>query len=245
MNLRGRRAGAAGGGRGGRPLRRRVDRPAERHAFPVPAGGGPRLPAVSFDAVYAAYAEQVEALAEGGVDLLMVETIFDTLNAKAAIAAARAVAPQLPLWISVTIVDLSGRTCRGRRWRRSGASIEHAEPLVAGLNCSLGAAEMRPYVAELPGWPGCTSRAIRIPACRTRSAATTRNPCRDRAAARRVRRGRDGQRGRRVLRTTPAHIARIAAATAGLPPRPVPGPRRGRPGTAGWSRSSSAPIPGS
>ena len=63
---------------------------------------------VSFDAVYAAYAEQVKALADGGVDLLMVETIFDTLNAKAAIAAARAVAPQLPLWISVTIVDLSG-----------------------------------------------------------------------------------------------------------------------------------------
>src|ERR1019366_5784011 len=67
----------------------------------------PAYRAVSFDGVYAAYAEQARALADGGVDLLLIETIFDTLNAKAAIAAARDVAPQLPLWISVTIVDLS------------------------------------------------------------------------------------------------------------------------------------------
>src|SRR3954452_15020356 len=69
----------------------------------------PSYRAVSFEQVRDAYAEQISALAEGGVDLLMIETIFDTLNAKAAIAAAREVAPQLPLWISVTIVDLSGR----------------------------------------------------------------------------------------------------------------------------------------
>ena len=104
---------------------------------------------VSFDAVYAAYAEQVAALADGGVDLLLVETIFDTLNAKAAIAAARAAAPQLPLWISATIVDLSGRTLSGQTLEAFWASIEHADPLLVGLNCSLGAAEMRPYVAEL------------------------------------------------------------------------------------------------
>ena len=103
----------------------------------------PAYRAVSFDQVYAAYAEQMRALADGGVDLLMIETIFDTLNAKAAIAAAHDVAPALPLWISATIVDLSGRTLSGQTLEAFVASVEHAEPLVAGLNCSLGAEEMR------------------------------------------------------------------------------------------------------
>ncbi|TWF81894.1 methionine synthase (B12-dependent) [Pseudonocardia hierapolitana] len=105
--------------------------------------------AVSFDEVRASYAEQIEGLAEGGVDLLLVETIFDTLNAKAAIAAARDVAPDLPLWISVTIVDLSGRTLSGQTVEAFWNSVRHADPLVVGVNCSLGAAEMRPHVAEL------------------------------------------------------------------------------------------------
>ena len=109
----------------------------------------PAYRAMSFDQVYAAYAEQVQALAEGGADLLLVETIFDTLNAKAAIAAARDVAPQLPLWISVTIVDRSGRTLSGQTVEAFWRSIEHADPLVAGVNCSLGADEIRPHIAEL------------------------------------------------------------------------------------------------
>src|SRR3954469_14828189 len=109
----------------------------------------PAYRGVSFDQVKAAYAEQIAALAEGGVDLLLIETIFDTLNAKAAVAAAREVAPQLPLWISVTIVDLSGRTLSGQTVEAFWRSIERAEPLVVGVNCSLGAAEMRPHVAEL------------------------------------------------------------------------------------------------
>jgi 5-methyltetrahydrofolate--homocysteine methyltransferase len=109
----------------------------------------PAYRAVTFDEVRASYAEQISALAEGGVDLLLIETIFDTLNAKAAIAAAREVAPHLPLWISVTIVDLSGRTLSGQTVEAFWRSIERAEPLVVGVNCSLGAAEMRPHVAEL------------------------------------------------------------------------------------------------
>jgi 5-methyltetrahydrofolate--homocysteine methyltransferase len=109
----------------------------------------PAYRAVSFDEVKAAYAEQITALAEGGVDLLLIETIFDTLNAKAAIAAAQEVAPQLPLWISVTIVDLSGRTLSGQTIEAFWASIAHANPIVVGVNCSLGAAEMRPHVADL------------------------------------------------------------------------------------------------
>ncbi|TDC53898.1 methionine synthase [Actinomadura sp. KC345] len=109
----------------------------------------PSYRAVTFDKVKESYAEQIRGLAEGGVDLLLIETIFDTLNCKAAIAAAREVAPDLPLWISVTIVDMSGRTLSGQTVEAFWRSIEHAEPLLVGLNCSLGADEMRPHVEEL------------------------------------------------------------------------------------------------
>jgi 5-methyltetrahydrofolate--homocysteine methyltransferase len=103
----------------------------------------------TFDGVKEAYAEQMLALAEGGVDLLLLETIFDTLNAKAAIAAARESVPDLPLWISATIVDRSGRMLSGQTIEAFLASVEHAEPLIVGVNCSLGAREMRSYVADL------------------------------------------------------------------------------------------------
>jgi 5-methyltetrahydrofolate--homocysteine methyltransferase len=103
----------------------------------------------SFEAVVEAYTEQIQGLADGGVDLLLIETVFDPLNCKAAIVAARETAPQLPLWISVTIVDLSGRTLTGQTIEAFWTSIEHADPLIVGVNCSLGAREMRPYVAEL------------------------------------------------------------------------------------------------
>jgi 5-methyltetrahydrofolate--homocysteine methyltransferase len=103
----------------------------------------------TFDQVREAYAEQIRGLVEGGVDLLLLETIFDTLNAKAAIAAAREVAPEVPLWISATIVDLSGRMLSGQTIEAFWSSVEHADPLIVGVNCSLGARELRPYVAEL------------------------------------------------------------------------------------------------
>src|SRR5205814_504890 len=103
----------------------------------------------TFDKVKAAYAEQIAALVEGGVDVILLETIFDTLNAKAAITAARETAPSTPLWISATIVDLSGRTLSGQTTEAFWTSIEHADPLIVGVNCSLGAREMRPYVADL------------------------------------------------------------------------------------------------
>jgi 5-methyltetrahydrofolate--homocysteine methyltransferase len=109
----------------------------------------PSYRAVSFDDVVAAYAEQIRGLREGGVDLLLIETIFDTLNAKAALVAAQDVAPELPLWISVTIVDLSGRTLSGQTVEAFWTAIRHAQPLVVGVNCSLGAKEMRPHVADL------------------------------------------------------------------------------------------------
>ncbi len=103
----------------------------------------------TFDQVRDTYAEQINALAEGGVDFLLVETIFDTLNAKAAIAAAVDEAPQLPLWISFTAIDRSGRNLSGQTVEAFWLSVEHAQPFVVGVNCSLGAAQMRPFVEDL------------------------------------------------------------------------------------------------
>jgi 5-methyltetrahydrofolate--homocysteine methyltransferase len=109
----------------------------------------PAFRTVTFDQVYEAYAAQMEALRDGGADLLLIETIFDTLNAKAAIAAAIDVAPELPRWISVTIVDKSGRTLSGQTVEAFWTSVAHADPVIVGVNCSLGAREMRASVEAL------------------------------------------------------------------------------------------------
>src|SRR6266446_3260310 len=119
--------------------------------------------AVTFDEVVATYVEQIVALRDGGVDLLLIETIFDSLNAKAAIVAAQDAAPELPLWLSFTAVDRSGRNLSGQTVEAFWISVEHAEPLVVGVNCSLGAAEMRPFVEDLaemaPTWVACHPNA--------------------------------------------------------------------------------------
>ncbi|MEX0833251.1 MAG: methionine synthase, partial [Actinomycetota bacterium] len=109
----------------------------------------PSFRTTTFDAVAEAYAEQIRALVDGGIDLLLIETIFDTLNAKAAIAAVKDVAPDLPLMISVTITDRSGRTLSGQTIEAFWYSVEHAEPFSVGVNCALGAEEMRPYLEAL------------------------------------------------------------------------------------------------
>ena len=114
-----------------------------------PRVSDPAYRAISFDELVEAYAEQIAALREGGVDLLLIETIFDTLNAKAAIAAAKDVAPELPLMLSVTITDRSGRTLSGQTIEAFWISVAHAEPLSVGINCALGAAEMRPHLETL------------------------------------------------------------------------------------------------
>jgi 5-methyltetrahydrofolate--homocysteine methyltransferase len=109
----------------------------------------PAYRTVSFDRMAEAYAEQIRGLVDGGIDVLLIETIFDTLNAKAAIAAASDVAPDVPLMISVTITDRSGRTLSGQTVDAFWLSITHAEPFSVGVNCALGAAEMRPYLESL------------------------------------------------------------------------------------------------
>jgi 5-methyltetrahydrofolate--homocysteine methyltransferase len=113
----------------------------------------PAKRAVTFDQVYDAYREQVTALHEGGVDLFLLETIFDTLNAKAAIKAILDLQDDgyepLPIWISGTITDRSGRTLSGQTVEAFWNSVRHARPFAVGLNCALGAELMRPHVAEL------------------------------------------------------------------------------------------------
>ena len=108
---------------------------------------------VTFDAVYAAYRDQARALHQGGVDLFLVETVFDTLNAKAAIKAILDLQDEglerLPIWISGTITDRSGRTLSGQTVEAFWNSVRHAKPFAVGFNCALGADLMRPHVAEL------------------------------------------------------------------------------------------------
>jgi 5-methyltetrahydrofolate--homocysteine methyltransferase len=106
---------------------------------------------VDFDTVSDVYVEQIEALVEGGVDFVLIETVFDTLNAKAAIHAARRVDPALPIMLSMTITDLSGRNLSGHSIESFWASVRHAKPLSIGLNCSFGAGQLRAHIAALSG----------------------------------------------------------------------------------------------
>ena len=125
-----------------------------------PDVNNPGYRAVTFDEVVAAYYEQVKGLSDGGVDILLVETIFDTLNAKAAIYAIKKYfrdinKPSLPIMISGTITDASGRTLSGQTLEAFYTSVMHAKPLSVGLNCALGAKEMRPHIEELSHLASC------------------------------------------------------------------------------------------
>lgn len=125
-----------------------------------PDVNNPGYRALTFDDAVAAYYEQTKGLVDGGVDLLLVETIFDTLNAKAAIFAIKKYfrdtnKPVLPIMISGTITDASGRTLSGQTLEAFYTSIMHAKPLSVGLNCALGAKEMRPHIEELSQLASC------------------------------------------------------------------------------------------
>lgn len=127
--------------------------PTNRTLSISPKVNDPSFRAVTFDQVRAAYYEQARGLVDGGVDVLLVETIFDTLNAKAALVAIEELFAErkmrLPLLISVTITDKSGRTLSGQTVEAFWTSVRHAHPLAVGINCALGASEMRPFLAEL------------------------------------------------------------------------------------------------
>lgn len=129
-----------------------------------PDVNNPGFRAVTFDEVAEAYTEQIKGLVDGGVDLLLIETIFDTLNAKAAIYAAKNFFretgnKELPIMISGTITDASGRTLSGQTLEAFYVSLMHANPLSIGLNCALGAKEMRPHIEELSAMASCYTSA--------------------------------------------------------------------------------------
>ena len=190
-----------------------------------PDVNNPALRSITFDEMRAAYRDQARGLVDGGCDLLLVETIVDTLNAKAALVAIEEVFEErgrrLPVMISVTITDRSGRTLSGQTLDAFYISVEHARPFSVGLNCALGAREMRPYLAELAriadgyvtcypnaGLPNAFGEYDELPdetAALIRDFATSGfvniiGGC---------------------CGTTPDHIRAIAAAVDGLPPRRV------------------------
>jgi 5-methyltetrahydrofolate--homocysteine methyltransferase len=129
-----------------------------------PDVNNPGFRAVTFDEVVVAYTEQIRGLVDGGVDIILVETVFDTLNAKAAIFAIKEYfrkigQPELPIMISGTITDASGRTLSGQTLEAFYTSVAHAKPLSVGLNCALGAQEMRAHIEELSQIATCYTSA--------------------------------------------------------------------------------------
>jgi 5-methyltetrahydrofolate--homocysteine methyltransferase len=186
----------------------------------------PGARAVDFDELYAAYREQAMALYDGGVDLFLVETIFDTLNAKAALKSILDLQDEgrteLPIWISGTVTDRSGRILSGQTIDAFWISVRHAEPFAIGLNCAFGAEQLRPFVAQLAASADTLISAYPNAGLPNELGEYDEGPeviseqLRDWAQSGLVNivGGCCG--------TTPAHIRAIADAVAGLPPRQVP-----------------------
>ena len=181
---------------------------------------------IDFDTLSDVYVEQIEGLVEGGAEIVLIETVFDTLNAKTAIHAAHRVDRALPIMLSMTITDLSGRNLSGHSIEAFWASVRHAEPLTVGLNCSFGAAQLRSHVAALSavadtlimaypnaGLPNDLGDYDEGP---EETAAQVRVWCEQGIVN--VVGGCCG--------TTPDHIAAIAKAVADFPPRRIPERRR-------------------
>ena len=200
--------------------------PTSKTASISPSVADPGARNITFDQLVAAYEEQTDALMDGGVDMLMVETIFDTLNAKAALFAVENIfdkrGARLPVMISGTITDASGRTLSGQTTEAFWNSLGHTRPLSIGLNCALGPEQMRPYLEELSriadthvslhpnaGLPNAFGGYDETP---EQMAAVVRDYAQ--AGFLNILGGCCG--------TTPAHIAAMAAAVADLPPRRIP-----------------------
>ena len=202
--------------------------PTNRTASISPDVNDPGFRNVTFDQLVTTYTEAIHGLVEGGVDLLLVETIFDTLNAKAALFAIDQYFAQhnvrLPIIISGTITDASGRTLSGQTTEAFWNSVRHARPLAVGLNCALGAQLMRPYIEELSTMADTNVSAypnagLPNPLAETgydETPAYTASLIKEFAQSGFV----------NVVGgccgTTPAHIKAIADAVRGIPPRPIP-----------------------
>ena len=200
--------------------------PTSRTASLSPDVNDPGFRNISFDELVTAYCEVTRALMAGGVDMILIETVFDTLNAKAALFAVRhvfdEVGEELPIIVSGTITDASGRTLSGQTTEAFWNSIRHARPLVVGLNCALGGKQLRPYIEEL-------SRIADIYVCAypnaglpnafgeyDETAEQTAETLRDFAAS-----GFVNMVGG-CCGTTPEHIQAIKRAVDGLEPRVLP-----------------------
>src|SRR5664279_1138351 len=202
--------------------------PTNRTASISPDVNDPGARNVTYDELVAAYGEAVAGLAEGGADLILVETIFDTLNAKAALFAIETyferVGQRLPLIVSGTITDASGRTLSGQTPEAFWNAVRHVQPLAVGLNCALGAALMRPYIEEI------SRVADTFVSCYPNAGLP--NPMSDtgydETPAQTARLIEDFARSGFVnivggcCGTTPAHIRAIAEAVKELPPRALP-----------------------
>jgi len=202
--------------------------PTNKTASISPDVNDPGFRNIAFDELVEAYAEALRGLCDGGADLILVETVFDTLNAKAAIFAIRRhfdeAGARLPVIVSGTITDQSGRTLTGQTTEAFWNSVRHAEPLAVGLNCALGAKLMRPYVEELARvadtYVSCYPNAgLPNPLSETGYDETP-----DYTAGLLEEFGHAGFLNivGGCCGTTPAHIAAIARAVAALPPRRVP-----------------------
>jgi len=186
----------------------------------------PAFREVDFDTVKAVYRAQIDALVEGGIDFVLIETIFDTLNAKAAIMAAleaeRALGRELPIMISMTLTDLSGRNLSGHTVEAFWASVRHARPLTIGLNCSFGAAQLRPHLAALSA--GADTLVMAYP----NAGLPNELGEYDEAAEETAHQVREWLADGLVnavggcCGTTPDHIAAIARVLAGAAPRTIP-----------------------
>ena len=190
----------------------------------------PGARSVTFDDVYNTYRHQVQALYEGGVDLYVIETITDTLNCKAAIKAIRDLEAEgqeeLPIWISGTITDRSGRTLSGQTVEAFWNSIRHAKPFGVGFNCALGAELMRPHIADLARQADCNVTAH--PNAGLPNEMGTYDETPEQTAAHIAKWARDG-----LLNivggccgTTPDHIRAISKAVEGVAPRQPAEPKQ-------------------
>ncbi|HEV8097132.1 MAG TPA: homocysteine S-methyltransferase family protein, partial [Burkholderiales bacterium] len=200
--------------------------PTSKTASISPDVNDPGFRNITFDALVAAYTEAARGLLDGGADVLLVETVFDTLNAKAALFALQTLLEErgvrVPLIVSGTITDASGRTLSGQTTEAFYNSVRHAEPLVVGLNCALGAKELRQYVEELSGV--AQTHVSCYPNAGLPNAFGEYDDTPE-SMARHI--GEWAQAGLLNLAggccgTTPAHIAAIAAALRDVAPRAIP-----------------------
>jgi len=197
--------------------------PTNRTASLSPDVGDPGFRNVTFDQLAATYAEATRALVQGGVDLILVETVFDTLNAKAALFAVRRVLDELgldlPVMVSGTITDASGRTLSGQTVEAFWNSVRHARPEVIGLNCALGAKQLRPYVEELARIADAHVCAYPNAGLPNAFGEYDETACETAALIRDYAESGFVNIVGGCCGTTPEHIAHVAQAVAGLPPR--------------------------